>query len=83
MQQTPHSILKEYFGYDSFREGQETLIRQILSGGDVLGIMPTGAGKSICYQVPAMLMPGLTIALALRRLERVAERQGGIDVTGI
>ncbi len=64
MQQTPHSILKEYFGYDQFRAGQETLIRQILAGGDVLGIMPTGAGKSICYQVPALLMPGLTIVIS-------------------
>ncbi len=64
MQQTPHAILKEYFGYDDFREGQEALIRQILSGGDVLGIMPTGAGKSICYQVPAMLMTGITVVVS-------------------
>lgn len=82
MQQTPHSILKEYFGYDSFREGQETLIRQILSGGDVLGIMPTGAGKSICYQVPAMLMPGLTIVvsplISLMQDQVAALRDAGI-----
>lgn len=50
-----YTILKKYFGYDQFREGQETLIDAILEGRDVLGIMPTGAGKSICYQVPALL----------------------------
>lgn len=61
---TPHSVLKEYFGYDSFREGQEALIGQILSGGDVLGIMPTGAGKSVCYQVPAMLLCGITVVVS-------------------
>lgn len=82
MQQTPHSILKEYFGYDQFRVGQETLIRQILSGGDVLGIMPTGAGKSICYQVPALLMPGLMIVvsplISLMQDQVAALRDAGI-----
>lgn len=57
-------ILKKYFGYDTFREGQETLIDGILTGQDVLGIMPTGAGKSICYQVPALLLPGVTIVIS-------------------
>lgn len=57
-------ILKKYFGYDSFREGQELLIDAILSGQDVLGIMPTGAGKSICYQVPALLLPGVTLVIS-------------------
>ena len=61
---TPQSVLKEYFGYSSFREGQEDLISRILSGGDVLGIMPTGAGKSVCYQVPAMLLCGMTIVVS-------------------
>ena len=57
-------ILKKYFGYPDFREGQETLIDSILSGKDVLGIMPTGAGKSICYQVPALLLPGITLVVS-------------------
>ena len=56
--------LKVYFGYDSFREGQQDIIETILSGGDVLAIMPTGAGKSICYQVPALLLPGITLVIS-------------------
>lgn len=57
-------ILQKYFGYPSFREGQEILIDSILTRQDVLGIMPTGAGKSICYQVPALLLPGITIVIS-------------------
>lgn len=58
------SVLKEYFGYDTFRPGQETLIDAVLAGRDVLGIMPTGAGKSLCYQVPALLLPGITLVIS-------------------
>lgn len=58
------AALKQYFGYDSFREGQEDLVNAILAGHDVLGVMPTGAGKSICYQVPATMLPGLTIVIS-------------------
>lgn len=53
-----------FFGYDSFRTGQEEIVNQILMGKDVLGIMPTGAGKSICYQVPALMLPGVTIVIS-------------------
>ena len=59
-----HKVLKSVYGYDEFRPGQETLISHILSGRDVLGIMPTGAGKSLCFQIPAMLFPGLTIVIS-------------------
>ena len=58
------SVLSGYFGHSAFREGQEVLVDAILSGRDALGIMPTGAGKSICYQVPALMMRGITIVVS-------------------
>ena len=61
---TKYEVLKKYFGYDSFREGQEMLVDALLSGQDVLGIMPTGAGKSLCYQIPALLLPGITLVVS-------------------
>lgn len=59
-----YGTLKKYFGYDGFRPGQEELIDALLAGRDVLGIMPTGAGKSICYQLPALLLPGITVVIS-------------------
>ena len=56
--------LKTYFGYDTFREGQESVVESILEHRDVLAIMPTGAGKSICYQVPALMLSGITIVIS-------------------
>ncbi len=61
---TPLAILQHHFGYPSFHKGQEELITHLLNGQDVLGIMPTGAGKSICYQVPALLLPGMTVVIS-------------------
>lgn len=58
------SVLKEYFGHDSFREGQNRITDSLLGGRDVLGIMPTGAGKSICYQVTALMFDGITIVIS-------------------
>ena len=62
--ENPHSILKKVFGYDGFRPGQEEIVSRLLAGQDVLAVMPTGAGKSICYQVPALLLPGITIVVS-------------------
>lgn len=62
--QEKYEILKSYFGYDSFRDGQESLIDGLLEGRDVFGIMPTGAGKSLCYQVPALMFGGITLVIS-------------------
>ena len=59
-----YSILKQYYGHGAFRAGQEELIDSILSGRDALCVMPTGGGKSLCYQVPALLLPGLTLVIS-------------------
>jgi ATP-dependent DNA helicase RecQ len=62
--QNKYAVLQSYFGYTQFREGQEILIDALLSGRDALGIMPTGAGKSLCYQVPALVLPGVALVIS-------------------
>ena len=59
-----YEALKYYFGHSQFRQGQEALINAILSGRDVLGIMPTGGGKSLCYQIPALVLEGVTVVIS-------------------
>jgi ATP-dependent DNA helicase RecQ len=61
---TPEEALKALFGYDDFRPGQKRIIDSILKGQDVFAVMPTGAGKSVCYQIPAMLLPGITLVIS-------------------
>ncbi len=61
---TPEEALKILFGYDLFRPGQKPIIESILSGKDAFAVMPTGAGKSVCYQIPAMLLPGITLVIS-------------------
>ncbi len=59
-----YEVLNKYFGYSAFREGQEVLIDSLLQGKDVMGIMPTGAGKSVCFQLPALMMTGVTLVIS-------------------
>lgn len=76
------ALLKQYFGHSEFRPGQEALIDALVSGRDVLGVMPTGAGKSICYQLPALLLSGLTLVvsplISLMKDQVTALSQAGI-----
>ena len=58
------TALKQYFGHDGFRPGQQALVDGLLAGRDVFGVMPTGGGKSVCYQLPALLRPGVTLVIS-------------------
>ncbi|MBQ7849816.1 MAG: RecQ family ATP-dependent DNA helicase [Clostridia bacterium] len=59
-----YEVLRHYFGHEGFRAGQETMVDALLAGRDALGVMPTGAGKSMCYQVPALMLPGITLVIS-------------------
>ncbi|MEJ1312419.1 DNA helicase RecQ [Latilactobacillus sakei] len=81
------AVLKEKFGYDYFREGQADVIESLLAGTNVLAIMPTGGGKSLCYQIPALMLPGLTLVvsplISLMKDQVDALNENGIPATFI
>jgi superfamily II DNA helicase RecQ len=81
------SALRESFGFQNFRPGQQELIQEILAGRDGLGVLPTGGGKSLIYQLPAVLLPGLTVVvsplIALIKDQVVAQANGTLSPSGI
>ena len=80
--QEAKKLLKQYFGYDEFRQGQEQLIEAVLNGQDVLGIMPTGAGKSLCFQIPALMMDGITLVIS-PLISLMKDQVGTLNQAGI
>lgn len=83
----PQTILKKYFGYHEFRPGQAEVIQKVLTGENVLAVMPTGAGKSLCYQVPALVNPGVTLVISplisLMKDQIDSLKQNGIEAAAL
>ena len=82
-----HALLREVWGFDSFRPGQEEIVEAVAAGRDVLAVMPTGGGKSLCFQLPALLRPGLTVVIspliALMRDQVRALKAAGVEAGAI
>lgn len=80
-------VLKDIFGYTTFRPGQEKVIDLVLKGENVLAVMPTGAGKSLCYQIPALINPGLTLVvsplISLMKDQIDSLKQNGINAAAL
>ena len=79
---TPIEVLRDTFGYDAFRSPQDKVINTILAGDDALVIMPTGGGKSLCYQLPALMLPGVTVVIS-PLIALMADQVASADHLGI
>ena len=79
---TPHHVLEHTFGFSGFRPHQEEIVRAVLTGGDVFAALPTGGGKSLCYQLPALLLPGLTVVVS-PLIALMQDQVQGASLTGV
>src|SRR5215467_10427370 len=86
-ERTPLGVLREVFGFNSFRGQQLAIMEQVIAGGDAVVVMPTGGGKSLCYQVPALLRPGVGVVIspliALMKDQVDALRQAGVRASSL